>query len=98
MMNMNRVALVVGASGIAGSNLSEALISAGWTTYGLARNPKTVIAGLQPITADLMNPDTLSAALAGISPTHVFITSWMRNDTEAENIRVNGAMVRHQLN
>jgi nucleoside-diphosphate-sugar epimerase len=94
---MNRTALVVGARGIAGSNLSEALISNGWTTYGLARNPKTDIPGLQPVAADLMQPDNLFAALASIAPTHVFITSWMRNDTEAENIRVNGAMVRHLM-
>jgi nucleoside-diphosphate-sugar epimerase len=95
---MNEIALVVGASGITGSNLATELIANGWTTYGLARNPKTDIAGLQPVAVDLMNPDHLATALADIRPTHVFITSWMRNDTEAENIRVNSAMVRNVLN
>ena len=36
-------------------------------------------------------------ALEGIRPTHVFLTSWMRQATEAENIRVNSAMVRNVL-
>jgi hypothetical protein len=37
------------------------------------------------------------AALAQCAPTHVFITTWMRQDTEAENIRVNAALVRNLL-
>jgi len=94
---MNRIALIVGASGIIGSNLAEKLISKGWTTYGLARNPKNDVAGLNPVAADLMDLNSLEKALSDINPTHVFITSWMRNDTEAENIRVNGTMVKNIL-
>lgn len=44
-----------------------------------------------------MEPEALAAALAGESFTHVFFTTWMRRDTEAENVRVNAAMVRHLL-
>lgn len=47
--------------------------------------------------ADLTDPDSLRAALSGTRPTHVFITTWMRQATEAENCRVNGAMVRNLL-
>jgi nucleoside-diphosphate-sugar epimerase len=94
---MKNVALVVGASGITGSNLAEKLISKGWETFGLARNPQKDIQGLKPVAADLLDPENLKSALAEISPTHVFITSWMRNDTEAENIRVNSLMVRNLL-
>ncbi len=94
---MNKIALVVGASGITGSTLAEKLISQGWTTYGLARNPDTAIDKLIPVTADLLNLDNLEAALTNIAPTHVFITSWMRNETEAENIRVNSLMVCNLL-
>jgi len=94
---MNKIALVVGASGIIGSNLSEKLIAKGWTVYGLARNPNNEIENLKPVSADLLSADSLNTALANISPTHVFITSWMRNDTEAENIRVNSLMVRNLL-
>ncbi len=95
---MNNVALVVGATGITGSNLAEKLIAKGWETFGLARNPNSDIKALKPIAADLLNIDSLKSALADVVPTHVYLTSWMRNDTEAENIRVNSLMVRNLLN
>jgi nucleoside-diphosphate-sugar epimerase len=94
---MNKIALVVGASGIAGSNLAENLISKGWETYGLARSPNNEIQGVKPVAADLLDKNSLKQALAEIRPTHVYITTWMRNDTEAENIRVNSLMVRNLL-
>lgn len=94
---MEKIALVVGSSGITGSNLAEKLIAKEWTTYGLARNPGNELDKLLPVPADLLNLDSLNTALANISPTHVFITTWMRNETEAENIRVNSLMVRNLL-
>lgn len=94
---MKNIALVIGATGITGSNLSEELISQGWTTYGLARNPKNTVPGLTPVKADLLDEDSLSDALRDISPTHIFFTTWMRNDTEEENIRINSALVRNLL-
>lgn len=36
---MQKTALVVGASGIGGSNLATELIDKGWTVYGLSRRP-----------------------------------------------------------
>jgi len=95
---MEKIALVVGASGITGSNLAEKLIGYGWKTFGLARNPSAEMENLIPVAADLLDVESLHQALKNISPTHVFITSWMRNDTEAENIKVNSAMVRNLLN
>lgn len=95
---MENIALVVGATGITGSNLAEELISQGWTTYGLSRNPNNNIPNLLPIKADLMDEQNLAEALEGISPTHIYFTTWMRNDTEEENIRVNSALVRNLLN
>jgi len=92
------IALVVGATGIAGSNLAIKLLEKGWTVFGLSRNPKNDIKGLQPIAADLLHTESLVSALSEIAPTHVFFTTWMRNDTEEENIRVNSAMVRNLLN
>ncbi len=94
---MQKTALVVGASGIGGSNLAVELINRGWTVYGLARRPLAGVTGLRAVAADLLDPASLQTALADVSPTHVFITAWMRQATEAENIRVNGAMVRHVL-
>ncbi|MEC5217639.1 nucleoside-diphosphate-sugar epimerase [Actimicrobium sp. GrIS 1.19] len=94
---MQRIALVVGASGIAGSHVALELLANGWQVHGLARHPKQDVDGLHPVAADLLDPASLATALAGVRPTHLFITTWMRNATEAENIRVNGAMVRNVL-
>ncbi|WP_303311253.1 SDR family oxidoreductase [Hymenobacter sp. BT730] len=94
---MDKIALIVGASGIIGSNLARELLAQGWTTYGLSRTPKDEVPGLRPVAADLLDPASLETALADVAPTHVFITSWMRQDTEAENIRVNSALVRNIL-
>ena len=94
---MKRTALVVGASGIGGSSIARELIANGWIVYGLARRPANDIPGLLPVAADLLDPAGLQMALEDVSPSHVFITSWMRKDTEAENIAVNGAMVRNLL-
>ncbi|KQB42695.1 SDR family oxidoreductase [Flavobacterium aquidurense] len=92
------IALVVGATGIAGSNLAEKLLEKGWTVYGLSRNPKKDSKGLKLIAADLLNTESLKTALIDVLPTHVFFTTWMRNDTEEENIRVNSALIRNLLN
>jgi len=93
---MTKTALVVGASGIVGSATSALLTEQGWAVHGLARRP-TAQAGVQPIAADLQDPAATAAALENISPDAVFITTWLRQDSEAENIRVNSAMVRNLL-
>jgi nucleoside-diphosphate-sugar epimerase len=93
---MLKNALIVGASGIVGSAAAEVLTDAGWQVTGLARRP-IERPGVIPIAADLLDPASVTAALAGSAPSHVFIASWLRQATEAENIRVNAAMVRNLL-
>jgi nucleoside-diphosphate-sugar epimerase len=90
-------ALVVGASGIVGNNLARRLREQGWQVHGLARRPPTQIDGVIPVAADLLDPASLRAALQGLKPTALFISTWLRQKTEAENIRVNSAMVRNVL-
>ncbi len=94
---MTGSALVVGASGIVGNNLARHLLARGWEAHGLARKPPTDIDGLRPVPADLLDAGSLRRALSGLKPTHVFIGSWLRQASEAENIKVNGAMVRNLL-
>ena len=94
---MTKSALVVGASGIVGNTLAEHLAAEGWQVHGLARKPTTNNSGIIPVSADLMDPDSLRSGLAGLRPSHVYITTWMRQPTEAENIKVNSAMVRNLL-
>lgn len=98
MENTQKIALVVGATGITGSNLAEELIRQGWITYGLSRNPNNNNPGLHPIKADLLDEQSLTEALSDISPTHVYFTTWMRHDTEEENIHINSMLVRNLLN
>jgi len=94
---MTKSALIVGASGIVGNNLARLLIDEGWQVHGLARKPPRDIIGLLPVRADLRDAMALKIALAEVRPTHVFITTWMRQATEAENIAVNSLMVRNLL-
>lgn len=93
---MAKTALVVGASGIVGSATADLLAAEGWTVHGLARRP-VAQAGVAPIAADLTDAAATAEALAGVNPDAVFITTWLRQDSEAENIRVNAAMVRNLL-
>ncbi|MET1026012.1 MAG: SDR family oxidoreductase [Dongiaceae bacterium] len=94
---MTGTALVVGASGIVGNNLARHLAATGWQVQALARRPPSGIAGVSPVAADLLDPAALGTALKTLRPTHVFICTWMRQKTEAENIKVNSAMVRNLL-
>ncbi|ODT58531.1 MULTISPECIES: SDR family oxidoreductase [Paracoccus] len=91
---MTRTALVVGATGIQGQAIAEQLVGEGWTVLGLSRNPQPQ-AGVTPVAADLLDPASVVAALDGLAPTHVFLTTWLRQPTEAENIRVNALMLRN---
>jgi nucleoside-diphosphate-sugar epimerase len=90
-------ALVAGVTGLIGSNQAEHLVSRGWEVHGVARRPPTGIPGVRPVAADLLEPAALRSALAGIDPTHVFFTTWVRRASEEENIAANGALVRNLL-
>lgn len=94
---MSNLALIVGASGIVGRNLAEHLLRRQWDIAGLSRNPPGDIPGLQPVAADLLDTAGLQASLAELRPTHVFITTWMRQPTEKQNIEVNSRLVRNLL-
>ena len=63
---------------------------------GPRRRPPTQL-GVTALAGDLLDPPSLREALSGVAPTHVFIATWLRQATEAENIRVNAAMVRNLL-
>ncbi|PHN30431.1 SDR family oxidoreductase [Pseudomonas sp. ICMP 460] len=93
---MTQIALVVGASGIVGSAITQLLLDNKWQVAALSRSPSKV-PGVIPVAADLQDPASVQQALADLKPTHVFITTWSRQATEAENIRVNAAMVRNVL-
>ncbi|MEN2786661.1 SDR family oxidoreductase [Sphingomonas qilianensis] len=93
---MAGTALVVGASGIVGSATAKLLVEQGWDVHGLARRP-TAQDAVTGVAADLLDAAATKSALADLRPDAVFITTWLRQDNEAENIRVNAAMVRNLL-
>jgi len=95
---MDRTALVVGATGIGGYNTAQALLAGGWRVIGLSRTHRYAIPGVEQVYADVLDPASLQTALASEAVTHLFFTTWSRQDTEAENCRVNGAMLANTLN
>ncbi len=94
---MERTALVVGVTGIAGYNTARALVSAGWPVVGLSRGRRYEIPGVEHVYGDVLDGDSVEAAISGHGISHLFFTTWSRQDTEAENCRVNGAMLTNTL-
>jgi nucleoside-diphosphate-sugar epimerase len=93
---MTQTALIVGATGIVGGAAAALLARRGWAVAGLSRTPSAQ-PGVTPVAADLGDPSSLASALDALRPSHVFISTWARQANEAENIRVNRAMVRNLL-
>jgi len=94
---MQIIALVVGATGIAGRGVCQELSAAGARVFGLSRKAEGLAPGVTHVAADLMNPESVARALAGLKPTHVYLTTWSRQASEEENIRVNAGAVRTLL-
>lgn len=90
-------ALIVGVTGIQGHALAGRLVANGWEVHGMSRRPPADLDGVVPVSADLMEPTSVADAVGGLDPSHVFFTAWSRQETEAENCRVNAAMLRHLL-
>src|ERR1700735_4217219 len=94
---MAPIALIAGVTGIVGNNLAQRLLANGWEVHRLARRPASGIDGINSISAALLDPTVVRSAVVGLKPSHVFITTWLRQPTEVVNIRINSAMVRNLL-
>jgi nucleoside-diphosphate-sugar epimerase len=90
-------ALVVGVSGISGYNTAQHLVRQGWEVAGISRRPPEGLDGVTHISVDITDAEAVGQALADRSFTHVFYCTWSRQETEAENCAVNGAMLRNVL-
>ncbi|MFM6974186.1 MAG: NAD-dependent epimerase/dehydratase family protein, partial [Agromyces sp.] len=94
---MAQHALIVGVTGITGSNIAQELVKNGWKVTGLSRKPGIVIPGVENVYADVMDAAALTDAISGLGVTHLFFCTWSRQATEAENCEVNGTMMRNAL-
>jgi nucleoside-diphosphate-sugar epimerase len=90
-------ALVVGVTGIAGNNVARRLVKAGWQVDGLSRGGGSPVPGVNPVRADVLDAAGTAQVLETLRPTHLFFCTWQRQQTEAENVRVNGAMLKNVL-
>jgi nucleoside-diphosphate-sugar epimerase len=92
-----KVALVAGASGVAGRGIVDYLISdGGWEVIALARKPYDSVDRVRFLSVDLLDPRDCKAKLetqSGI--THVFFAAYKEQATERGQVAVNGAMLRN---
>jgi nucleoside-diphosphate-sugar epimerase len=94
---MKILALVVGATGIAGRGVSQELLHAGARVHGVSRRREGIVPGVDHVAADLLDPSSVGKAVSRLRPSHLYLTVWSRQPTEDENIRVNAEIVRTVL-
>ncbi len=97
-MAADKIALVVGATGIVGGNICERLVADGWTVYGLARRPERAPAGVNPLAADLNDAAGVARAIASAGPiTHLFQAAWTPAGREEDACEINARQFRNVL-
>ena len=94
---MTKEALIVGVTGIAGNNIAQVLLADGWKVHGLSRTAAHAIPGVNHLFADVLDQASVERAIEGLPITHMFFCTWSRQNTEADNCRVNGAMIENVL-
>jgi nucleoside-diphosphate-sugar epimerase len=91
-------ALVIGSTGLVGSSVVEDLLSnSGFEVFGVSRSPQDLRTMFRPIRVDLTNFKATQSALRDVAPHIVFLCAWSMGESEAENIRINGTMVKNVL-
>jgi nucleoside-diphosphate-sugar epimerase len=90
-------ALVIGATGISGWNTARRLLDRGWDVHGVSRRPAHGLDGMTQIHVDVTDREATAQAIQRTDFSHVFYCTWQRRPTEAENRRVNGAMLSNVL-
>jgi nucleoside-diphosphate-sugar epimerase len=93
----NKVALVAGASGVAGRGIVAALASLeGWEVIALGRNPPEEGGRSRFLAVDLLDPGDCREKLGALTGvTHIFFAAYQEQPTEAAQVAVNGAMLRN---
>jgi nucleoside-diphosphate-sugar epimerase len=97
LIAVQRTALVVGVTGMAGYNIATALAGAGWDVVGLSRRHRYEVPGVRQVHADVLDPRSIESAVRGTEISHLVFATWSRQPTEAGNCEVNGAMLANTL-
>jgi nucleoside-diphosphate-sugar epimerase len=94
-MEHSKTALVVGASGVIGKNLTAYLQSLpDWKVIGTSRKP--LPGNVETIVVDLLDEADVAAKFAALDTvTHVFYTAYQDKPTWAELVAPNMTMLRH---
>lgn len=89
-------ALIVGITGLSGRYAAMALKEAGWHITGLARSEGGERLDDRRVAVDLTDRDATIKALSGLDDiTDLFLCIWKMHATEADNVRVNRAMLEN---
>ena len=94
---MTSRAVIAGATGLIGSNLAEHSSPRVGRSTASPASRRAASPAFGPSRPTCWNRRRLRSSLAGIDPTHVFFTTWVRRASEEENIAANGALVRNVL-
>ncbi|HEY4111935.1 SDR family oxidoreductase [Puia sp.] len=99
-MKTKNTALVVGANGVAGTQIIRQLSeSEGWNIIGVSRRGGTDMDKVRYISADLLDSQDSSEKLAGLSGiTHIFYTAYQDRPGWAELVEPNVAMLVNVVN
>lgn len=91
-----RRALVVGATGIVGSAITQRLLDDGWQVAAASRSGAAAAAGAAPVKVDLLDPTATRLALQGIpATTHLFYAAYLPAPSRAQEVAPNLAMLKN---
>ena len=99
MKKARKVVLVTGAQGVIGRAAAEHFSKeAEATVYGVSRRPVVGLENVQPISADLMNPEDTRKKLGVLKDvTHVVFGAYVEKETPTERSVANVALLRNLM-
>ncbi len=96
MNNLNKVALVAGATGIVGKKLVETLLQDGWEVIGLSRQALPHPDNIPVVAVDLLDAKQSEQGLLSLSHvTHIFFSAWVNAANWTDMVKPNVTMLRN---